>query len=210
MATPTPAPAPAPAATPSPAAATPAKSIWSEPTPDASATPAAAPVADPTKAAAPAAAPKADEPWELQAPEWVTPEAKTQFETWGREQKLTKEQTQAWLTKNSEAQVAAYNAEFTRLAAQVKADPEIGGAKLPETMAAAKRGLMKLLPDAKDRVLLEQTPYGNHPLLVKILARAGAMMSEDSHVAGATTPAKTPAAPWQVLYKGDGKGPQRS
>ena len=153
---------------------------------------------------------KADEPWGLTAPEWVTAETKTQFESFGREQKFTKEQTQALLTRQTDQQVQAYNAEFKRLDALVRADPEIGGAKFAETMTAAKRGLMKLLPDAKDRVLLEQTPYGNHPLLVKILARAGAMMSEDGHVAGASQSAAAAPTPWDRLYPADSAGAKRS
>ena len=71
---------------------------------------------------------KADEPWGLTAPEWVTAETKTQFESFGREQKFTKEQTQALLTRQTEQQVQAYNAEFKRLDALVRADPEITAA----------------------------------------------------------------------------------
>jgi hypothetical protein len=113
----------------------------------------------------------AAEAWSLDAPAWVKPETKARFESWGKEHGLSKDATQAILNKQADADVQTYNQEFVSLRKQLEADTEFGGAKLPETLDSAKRAL-KVLATVEERAFLEKTPYGNHPILVKMLARA--------------------------------------
>lgn len=149
------------------------------------------------------------EAWNLDAPAWVKPETKARFEAWGKEHNLSKDATQALLNKQSDADVQAYNQEFVTLRKQIEADTEFGGAKLPETMDAAKRAL-KVLATTEERAFLEKTPYGNHPILIKMLARAGAMLREDGHIGDGKPAATGRDVPTErKLYPGDGKGPKR-
>lgn len=66
---------------------------------------------------------------------------------------------------------------------QTKADPEIGGAKLNDTLAAAKRGL-NAYGTPQFIELLNQSGLGNHPEVVRVMARAGRAVSEDKVVTG--------------------------
>jgi hypothetical protein len=74
-----------------------------------------------------------------------------------------------------------------------KADPDIGGAKLPAAQAAANRAIAAFggqpLAD-----ILKSTGVANHPAVVKAFARAGATISEDS-IAGSLQGAAPKDAP---------------
>lgn len=66
----------------------------------------------------------------------------------------------------------------------VKTDKEIGGEKLTENLAVAKRAVDTFgSPALKD--LLNQTGLGNHPEVVKAFYKAGKAISEDGFVRGA-------------------------
>jgi hypothetical protein len=66
----------------------------------------------------------------------------------------------------------------------VKADPEIGGDNLQASVLAANRAVAKL-GGPELHQLLNATGLGDHPLLVRAFARAGALLAEDS-IAGTT------------------------
>jgi len=78
---------------------------------------------------------------------------------------------------------------------EIKADPVIGGDKLPSTLA----NIAKLLdnPEFTDpglRAALDLTGAGNNPAIVRFLAKAASRLSEGGYVPGAP-PASAPARP---------------
>lgn len=81
-------------------------------------------------------------------------------------------------------------------AEQVKADKEIGGDKLSATLTAARKALSQFGSDDL-RTLLSGTGFGNHPELIRMLAKVGAAVSEDKIVASGDAggpPAKNPGS----------------
>lgn len=89
------------------------------------------------------------------------------------------------------AAIATYDTQVKAWADQVRADPEIGGAKLDATIKTAQKALTKFgSPELVQ--MLNTHGYGNHPEVVKFCLRIGASMSEDSIPAG--TPGSSPQA----------------
>lgn len=66
----------------------------------------------------------------------------------------------------------------------VKTDPEVGGAKLEESRASARRAIANLGGDALHKALTDETGIINHPEVFKAFARMGRYFSEDKFVAG--------------------------
>jgi len=79
----------------------------------------------------------------------------------------------------------------------IKADPEIGGAKLADTTASCARALDRF-GDKELRDTLDFTGSGNAPAMVKFLARIGREISEDSVLPGAPHAGQKSAA--EVLF----------
>lgn len=68
-----------------------------------------------------------------------------------------------------------------------KADKEIGGDKLPETLAVAKRAIDTYGSPAL-KTLLDETGLGNNPEIIRAFAKAGASLAEDKIVGGHKVP----------------------
>ncbi len=86
--------------------------------------------------------------------------------------------------KRIQAQQQAHTALVESWAEAVKADKEIGGEKLQENLAVARKALDQFgTPELKD--LLNSTGMGNHPELVKLAYKIGKAISEDGFVRGA-------------------------
>lgn len=66
----------------------------------------------------------------------------------------------------------------------LKTDKDFGGAKLPETHADVARVMKKYGDDKELRQMLDETGWGDHPGLVKLIARIGRDMREDKLVSG--------------------------
>jgi hypothetical protein len=66
---------------------------------------------------------------------------------------------------------------------KVRADPEIGGAKLDATIATAAKAIDKFGGTAL-RDALDITGAGNHPEIIRFFARVGASLSEADFVTG--------------------------
>lgn len=82
-------------------------------------------------------------------------------------------------TNFSVQQEQALARQATEWANAVTADKDIGGDKLPETLAIAKKALADLgTPELKD--LLEKSKLGNHPEVIRFMAKAGKAISQDS------------------------------
>jgi len=64
---------------------------------------------------------------------------------------------------------------------EAKADPEIGGAKWDATLHSAAKALDALgYPEgAPFRAALTETGFGNHPEMIRVMAKVGAMVGED-------------------------------
>lgn len=83
-------------------------------------------------------------------------------------------------TQKVEAELKAYQ---DSLVAQVKADPEIGGAKLTESLALAKKAVVKF--GGEDLLqYLDDTKLGNDPRIIKAFYKVGKAISEGSFVEG--------------------------
>ncbi|MES0236458.1 peptidase [Citrobacter sedlakii] len=147
----------------------------------------------------------APEKYEFQAAEGVEldTEALKEFEPVAREMNLTNEQAQKLvdvypkiLAGVQQRQVEAWQQTTEQWAADVKADKEIGGDKLPSNLSAAQRALDQFgTPELKE--YLNTTGLGNHPDLVKTFVKIGKAMSEDSMVTGGNDGQRSAA---EVLY----------
>lgn len=83
---------------------------------------------------------------------------------------------------------------------RAKADPEIGGDKLGDTLATAKRALAAYGSPALTE-LLNKTGFGNHPEFIRAFAKAGKGVSEDSVVTGGGTVATPHRTLAQKIYE---------
>lgn len=76
----------------------------------------------------------------------------------------------------------AYAQQVVAWGEQTTNDPEIGGPKLAENLAIAKRAVDLAPPEF--RKLLTETGYGNHPVFVKAMIAVGKALSPDSVAKG--------------------------
>jgi len=83
-----------------------------------------------------------------------------------------------------------------------KNDPEIGGPKWDATVADARRALTTLGTPAL-REYLEASGGGNHPELIRVFAKVGAMTKEDNPAAGGTGGTGRPAETAHRLFPND-------
>lgn len=114
------------------------------------------------------------------------------------------------ISQREQAAVAAYRGEqdaaFKTLTQQtwvneLKADPEFGGEKYLVTVEEVKRAADRFLTPA-DKDILNQTGFGNNPMLVKFFARIGRAMANDKLVTGNSGGAVIPKSDAQVIYPG--------
>lgn len=93
--------------------------------------------------------------------------------------------------------------------AEIKADPAIGGAKLPQTLAS----IAKLIdhPDFADpglRAAMDLTGAGNNPAIVRLLHKLSTKFTEGGYTAG-SPPGSIPAKPTslgEAFYGSNSKG----
>lgn len=168
------------------------------------------PVVEPGAGDPPADGAKADEvkadeaptEYAFTAPEGVELDADqtAQFTAIAKELKLPAEAAQKIVdlaTKAEVARVAAFTATVQGWAAEVKADPVLGGDKLEESLAVAKRAIDLGPPELK--ALLQSTGMGNHPAVFKWAHTVGKALSPDKFVQGGNAPAGNKSAE-HVLY----------
>lgn len=185
------------------------------PTPPAAAAPAAPPaptaLATPPPADPPAApaAPVIPEKYDLKLPDGAHLDASAieAVSAQAKALKLTNEQAQALLTEQDKAvaqyaakQQAEWAEQGQKWVAEIKADPEIGGATFDASISKAKQAVEKFGTPAF-REALESTGLGNHPEVVRVFARIGRAMSEDKLVTGAGS-SGAQRDPASVLYGG--------
>ena len=78
-------------------------------------------------------------------------------------------------------------------------DPEYGGDKLKESTELAKRAWDRFA-DSELKKLADQTGFGNHPSVLRMMARIGKLMSEDRLVRGQVGGAPEKKSPEEILY----------
>lgn len=103
--------------------------------------------------------------------------------------------------KQAEGLTNAWNETQLDWQKQVKADPEIGGDKLQPTLQMISKGMDTVLgPELgkEFRTAMDFTGAGNHPAVVKGLAKVFAELSEGSHVPG--NPSRGKMSPGQVFF----------
>lgn len=180
--------------------------VTGTPTPDAgnantdtnAATPPAAP-ADAQQTTPPAeqkpAEPVVPESYEFQMPEGVELDkaAADEFTAIAKELKLDQATAQKVAdvgAKMAQRQAEAHAKLVETWVEQVKTDKDIGGDKLDENLAVARKALEKFgTPELRD--VLNSTGLGNHPAVIKAFYNAGKAVSPDVFVAGAPAGSNT-------------------
>lgn len=144
---------------------------------------------------------------DLKIPEGTTvaPEVLGEFNAIAKEHGLDVKQAQPFLDLGAKFAAGlqeqyvtqakdAFTATVADWAAKVKSDPEIGGAKLPATIAAANKAIAAFGGEELAQVL-QQTGLASHPAMVRALARIGAQVAEDSIAGTITSPTAQASAP---------------
>jgi hypothetical protein len=145
----------------------------------------------------------APEKYEFTAPEGVTldAEAVAEFEPVAKELNLSNEQAQKLVelqTKFVQKQQAQWDKTVETWETEIKADKEIGGEKMTVNVNHARQAITHFgTPELK--AALDATKMGNHPELVRVFARIGKAMAEDTFVPG-TKPSNTGKSQADVLY----------
>lgn len=147
---------------------------------------------------------KADEPiaYEFKAPEGMELDSASlgEFKAIAAELKLPAEAAQKMVDiaiKREQARAEAFAAQVNEWGEQVKADKEVGGAKLDENLGVARKAIDQFgTPELKS--LLDSTGMGNHPEVVKLMVRIGRAISEDKIVRGESSAAPKDTA--SILY----------
>jgi hypothetical protein len=129
------------------------------------------------------------------------------LETFAKDRGLTNEQAQKILERD-ESQVStlkAFEEEqrralTTKWVSEVKADQEIGGEKLAQTVELSHRLVNKFGSQALKQALNE-TGFGNHPELIRFVSRIAKSMSDDQLVLPSTQSVARPVkSPAEVFY----------
>ena len=90
---------------------------------------------------------------------------------------------------DSDAQWDTWNTHQQEQRDATKADPEVGGDKLTATLANVGKFVNKFGNDGFIKAL-DDTGAGNNPDVIRVLARAGALLAEDQITQGSPRPAE--------------------
>lgn len=105
---------------------------------------------------------------------------------------------QARATKQAEG----WAGTVQKWADDAKADKEIGGDKWDSTVKSAQRAVNSLgTPALKE--YLEASGGGNHPEVIRLMAKVGAMIKEDNPASGGAEGAGEPAEAAHILFPND-------
>jgi len=148
---------------------------------------------------------KADEPvvYDFKLPEGVELDgaAADKFKAVAAELKLPADGAQKVVDLYAglkQAEAEAFKSQVEAWGNEVRADKEIGGAKLDENLATARKAVDTFgTPELKS--LLNSTGMGNHPEVVKLMVKIGKAISEDGVVRGNPAEQK-PKDAASVLY----------
>lgn len=142
--------------------------------------------------------PVAPESYEFAMPEGVAVDktAAEEFSAIAKELKLSAADAQKVAdvgAKMAQRQAEAHTKLVESWVEQVKTDKDIGGDKLPENLAIARKAIEAFgTPELKD--VLNATGFGNHPAVIKAFYNAGKAISQDGFVTGTAKGADTDPA----------------
>ncbi len=145
--------------------------------------------------------------YEFKAPEGVTLDQSQvdKFTAIAKELKLPADKAQAVVDLAVQAEVQraeAFEAQKAAWADEIASDKELGGDKLPETLATANKvyGLLPAEEATSFKAMLNASGYGNHPSMVRLLHAVGKALSEDKFVPGGSAPAGAEQSTAQRMY----------
>lgn len=130
--------------------------------------------------------------YELKLPDGFTFDAEIQTDLveFAKEKNLTQEETQKLVdlgVKMRQKEYVQFQETQKQWIEQIKSSPELGGEKLAENVAVAKKAIDAFgTPTLKQ--LLNETGFGNHPEVVSAFYRIGKAISEDKLVMGQGKP----------------------
>ena len=118
----------------------------------------------------------------------------TAFQAYAKENGMTQERAQGAVdmytklaSEDMQRQNAAYTEQQEAWTAEVKSDPDLGGANLATTIASAKQALNGFGVDGVGDLIVEHG-LGNHPVMVRYLAAVGKQMGSDKSFPTGTPP----------------------
>lgn len=126
----------------------------------------------------------------------------TEFTTIAKELKLPQEAAQKLVNLAAQHELSraeAYAKQTAAWADEVKADKDLGGDKLAESIATARKAIDLGPPELKE--FLKATGMGNHPAIFRWAHAVGKALSEDTMHRGNSAPAGSKSAA-DVLYGG--------
>lgn len=113
-----------------------------------------------------------------------------EFKAVAKEAKLSPENAKKFMdlaVKREQARIEQHQQMVKDWTDQVKADKELGGDKLAETLSIAKKAVALGPPELKE--VLNASGLSNHPAMVRWAFAIGKALSEDKVVTGEATPA---------------------
>tara|TARA_R110001599_G_scaffold171353_1_gene362431 strand:+ start:444440 stop:445129 length:690 start_codon:yes stop_codon:yes gene_type:complete len=124
------------------------------------------------------------EKYEFTAPEGVEldPEATAEFEPIARELGLTNAQAQKLVDLQAglvRKQSEAWDTQVKNWVTEIKADKEIGGENIKETITLSQKA-MTVFGTPELKAALDSTKMGNHPELVRAFVKIGKAMADDT------------------------------
>jgi len=146
--------------------------------------------------------------YELKLPE-NSPLSAAQVEavsSYAKEKGLTNDQAQSILEERSTAvasyltdQTQQFDAQVQKWKEAVQADPELGGANFTQSAHLSKQVAEKF-GGAEFIKELDDTGFGNHPGLVRLLVRVGKAMDNDTLIRPGSANSNQARSPADILY----------
>lgn len=127
-------------------------------------------------------APKAEE-WKLETPKdsLVTAAEFTAMEAEAKKLGLTKDQANGLVSFRDAQARAEFTATDKRWYDEAMANPDIGGTKMPETVALCKKFMAAHMPPEMVKAVIN-SPFANNPVFLYITSKAGALMATEDKV----------------------------
>lgn len=151
--------------------------------------------------------PKEEVKYDLKIPEGstLTKEAVDEIASFAKEQGLSQEAAQKLVERQhsvvdqfKENQLQQFEQKREEWWKEIESDKELGGDNFKQTAEYSKRALDKFAPDTLKKFLAE-SPYGNHPDLVRLFANIGKAMDGDKLVVSGAQSSNT-RSPIDVMY----------
>lgn len=126
--------------------------------------------------------------WKVEAPKdtLLSTHELSSVEAYAKKAGLTKDQAQGFVNEQHQLKQAEISRTNDLWYDQSNADPEIGGAKMPATVANVQKAL-GAFATAEERKSITNSPFANNPLFLRIMNRVAASLpKEDQTVPGAS------------------------